>query len=198
MIEKISNPIVRTFYIKKIAGILEISENTVENLISQLKRKKTQISLNKIKYSKPVEDNRELTLNKYVLSILFQSEDPNSIYRNVFEVLKPEYFLHPSYQKISRLFFKEVEKNSKLDTNDFGKKLPDELRPIFDEIFLFASTDHNLANESLDRLIYEIKKYYFKREIKNILSEEETEEKKQQLKKISENLKEVEKKLISL
>jgi len=198
IIEKISNPIVRTFYIKKIAGVLEISENTVENLVLQLKRKKTQISLNKIKYNKPVEDNRELTINKYVLSILFQSEDPNSIYRNVFEILKPEYFLHPSYQKISRLFFKEVEKNTKLDINDFGKKLPDELRSIFDEIFLFASTDHDLSNESLDRLIYEIKKYYFKREIKNILSEEETEEKKEQLKKISENLKEVEKKLISL
>lgn len=198
MIEKISNPIVRTFYIKKLADILEISENTVENLISQLKRKKTQMSLNKIKYNKPIEDSRELTINKYVLSVLFQSEDPNIIYHNVFELLKPEYFLHPSYRKISSLFFKEIEKNIKLDINDFGKKLPDELRPIFDEIFLFASTDHNLSNESLDRLIHEIKKYYFKREIKKILSEEETKGKKKQLKEISENLKEVEKKLVSL
>lgn len=115
-----------------------------------------------------------------------------------FEILKPEYFLHPSYEKISRLFFKEIEKNIKLNINDFGKKLPDELRPIFDEIFLFASIDHNLSNESLDRLIHEIKKYYFKREIKKILSKEESAENKKQLKKNSENLKEVEKKLISL
>ncbi|HEX7542527.1 MAG TPA: DNA primase [Patescibacteria group bacterium] len=198
MVEKISNPIVRTFYIKKLAGILEVSENTVENLISQLKRKKKQLSLNKIKYNKPVEDSRELTINKYVLSVVFQSGDPNKIYRNVFEVLKPEYFLHPSYEKICRLFFEEIERNGKVDIDHFGKKLPDELRPIFDEIFLFASADHNLTNESLDRLINEIKKYYFKRELKKILSEEETEEKKKQLKKISENLKEVEKKLISL
>ncbi|MFA5770700.1 MAG: DNA primase [Patescibacteria group bacterium] len=198
MIEKISNPIVRTFYVKKLAGILEVSENTVENLVRQLKIKKRQLSINKIKYSKPVEDSRELTINKYVMSIVFQSEDPNTIYHNVFEVLKPEYFLHPSYEKICHLFFEEIEKNGKVDINHFGKKLPDELRPIFDEIFLFASTDHNLLNESLDRLINEIKKYYFKREIKKILSEEETEEKKKQLKKISENLKEVEKKLISL
>jgi DNA primase len=198
MIEKISNPIVRTFYIKKLAGILEVSENTVENLVFQLKRKKKQLTLNKIKYNKPVEDSRELTINKYVLSVVFQSEDPNKIYRNVFEVLKPEYFLHPSYEKICRLFFEEIERNGKVDIDHFGKKLPDELRPIFDEIFLFASADHNLTNESLDRLINEIKKYYFKRELKKILSEEETEEKKKQLKKISENLKEVEKKLISL
>lgn len=198
MIEKITNPIVRTFYVKKLAGVLEISENIVENLISQLKRKKIQISLNKIKYSKPTEDSRELTINKYVLSVLFQSEDPSTIYKNVFEILKPEYFLHLSYEKISRLFFKEMEKGIKFDINEFGKKLPDELRPIFDEIFLFASTDHNLSNESLDRLVNEIKKYYFKREIKKILAEEETEDKKKQLKKISENLKEVEKKLISL
>ncbi len=198
MIEKISNPIVRTFYIKKLAGILEVSENTVENLVFQLKIKKKQLSLNKIKYNKPVEDSRELTIDKYVLSVVFQSEDSNKIYRNVFEVLKPKYFLHPSYEKICRLFFEEIEKNGKVDINHFGKKLPDELRPIFDEIFLFASIDHNLSNESLDRLINEIKKYYFKREIKKILSEEETEEKKKQLKKISENLKEVEKKLISL
>ncbi len=198
MIEKITNPIVRTFYVKKLAGVLEISENTVENLISQLKRKKNQISLNKIKYSKPTEDSRELTINKYVLSVLFQSEDPSTIYKNVFEILKPKYFLHLSYEKISLLFFKEMEKNTKFDINKFGRKLPDELRPIFDEIFLFASTDHNLSNESLDRLIQEIKKYYFKREIKKILAEEETEDKKKQLKNISENLKEVEKRLISL
>jgi len=198
VIEKITNPIVRTFYIKKIAGILEVSENIVENLISQLKIKKKQLFLNKIKYNKPVEDIRELTIDKYVLSIVFQSEDPNKIYRSVFEILKPEYFLHPSFEKISRLFFEEIEKKGKVDINHFGQKLPDELRPIFDEIFLFASADHNLANESLDRLINEIKRYYLKREIKKILSEEESPENKKQLKKISENLKEVEKTLISL
>ena len=198
MIEKITNPIVRTFYVKKIAEIIGVSENTIENLISQLKRKRIQQSLNKIKYSKPVEDSRELTINKYVLSILFQSEDPKLNYNYVFEILKSEYFLHPSYGKIFHLFFDELEKNNKINIDNFGNKLPDEIRPIFDEIFLFASTDHNLSNESLDRLILEIKKYYFKHEIKKILSEEETEEKKKQLVKISQNLKEVEKKLISL
>ncbi|EKE14062.1 MAG: hypothetical protein ACD_12C00689G0003 [uncultured bacterium] len=198
MIEKISNPIVRTFYVKKLAGILEVSENTIENLISQLKIKKRQVSLNKIKYTKPVEDSRELTIDKYVLSVVFQSEKPNITYHNVFEILKPEYFLHPSYEKICRLFFEEMDKNGKVDINHFGKKLPDELRPIFDEIFLFASIDHSLSNESLDRLINEIKRYSFKREIKKILSEEESPENKKQLIKISQNLKEVEKKLISL
>jgi DNA primase len=198
VIEKISNPIVKTFYVKKLANILEVSENTVENLISQLKIKKKQLSLNKIKYSKPVEDIRELTIDKYVLSIVFQSEDPSKTYRSVFEILKPEYFLHPSFEKISRLFFEEIGKKGKVDISHFGQELPDELRPIFDEIFLFASADHNLANESLDRLVNEIKKYYLKREIKKILSEEESPENKKQLKKISENLKEVEKTLISL
>ena len=198
MVEKISNPIVRTFYIKKLAGILEVSEAIIENLISQLKRKKKQLSLNKIKYNKPVEDSRELTIDKYILSVVFQSEDPKEIYHKFFNVLKPKYFLHPSYEKISRFFFDEIEKNKKVDINQFGKNLPDELRPIFDEIFLFASIDHNLSDASLDRLIYEIKKYYFKREIKKLLSEEENVEKKKQLKKISEDLKEVEKKLISL
>lgn len=198
MVEKIGNPIVRTFYIKKLASILEVSEVTVENLVSQLKRKKKQLSLNKIKYNKPVEDSRELTIDKYILSIVFQSEDPKEIYHKFFNVLKPKYFLHPSYEKISRFFFDEIEENKKIDINQFGKNLPEELQPIFDEIFLFASTDHNLSDASLDRLIYEIKKYYFKREIKKLLSEEESVEKKKQLKKISEDLKEVEKKLISL
>jgi len=198
MVEKIGNPIVRTFYIKKLAGILEVSEVTVENLISQLKRKKKQLSLNKIKYNKPVEDSRELTIDKYILSVVFQSEDSKEIYHKFFNILKPEYFLHPSYEKISRFFFDEIEENKKIDINQFGKNLPDELRPIFDEIFLFASIDHNLSDASLDRLIYEIKKYYFKRKIKKLLSEDESVEKKKQLKKISEGLKEVEKKLISL
>lgn len=198
VIEKIVNPIVRTFYIKKLADILEVSENTVENLVTQLKRKKTQQSINKTIYGKPVEDSRELTINKYILSVIFQSGDPNKIYQDILEVLKPEYFLHPSYGKIFHLFFEEIKNNSKVDINQFGKKLADELRSIFDEIFLFTSTDHNLANESLDRLVMEIKRYYFKREIKKILAEDESPDNKNKLKKISENLKEVEKKLISL
>ncbi len=198
MIEKISNPIVRTFYIKKLAIILEVSEMIIENLISQLKRKKKQLTLNKIKYNKPVEDSRELTVDKYILSIVFQSEDPKEIYRNFFSVLKPKYFLHPSYEKISHYFFDEIEKNIKININQFGKSLPEELQPIFDEIFLFASADHNLSDASLDRLIYEIKKYYFKREMKKLISEEDSVEKKKRLREISEELKEVEKKLISL
>lgn len=198
MIEKISNPIVKTFYIKKLANVLEVSETTVENLINELKRKKKVQSLNKIKYSKPVEDSRELIIDKYVLSVIFQSEEPKKTYHKFFKDLKPEYFLHPSYEKISRYFFDGIEKNNQVNINQFGKKLPDELQPIFDEIFLFASTDHNLADENLDRLIYEIRKYYFKREIKKILSEEGNPEKEKQLKEISRQLKEVEKKLVSL
>ncbi|MBI5123213.1 DNA primase [Candidatus Roizmanbacteria bacterium] len=198
VIEKIGNPIVRTFYIKKLAGILEVSEAIIENLINQLKRKKRQLSLNKIKYNKPVEDSRELTIDKYILSAIFQSEDPKEIYYKFFNVLKPEYFLHPSYEKICKYFFDQIDKNDKIDINKFGHNLPDELQPIFDEIFLFASIDHNLSDTNLNRLINEIKKYYFKREIKKLLSEEESMEKKKQLKKISEDLKEVEKKLISL
>ena len=198
MIEKITNPIVRTFYIKKLSNVLDVSEAVIENLVNQLKRKKKQQSLNKIKYNKPIEDSRELTIDKYILSIVFQSENPKEIYHKFFNVLKPEYFLHPSYEKISRLFFDEIEKNKKVDINQFGKNLSKELQPIFDEIFLFASTDHDLSDVNLDRLIYEIIKYYFKREIKKILSEEESTEKKKQLKEISENLKEVEKKLVSL
>ena len=105
MIEKISNPIVRTFYLKKLAGILGVSEAVIENLINQLKRKKKQLSLNKMKYNKPVEDSRELTIDKYILSVVFQSEDPKEIHQSFFNVLKPEYFLHPSYEKLSRIFF---------------------------------------------------------------------------------------------
>ncbi|MEK7634203.1 MAG: DNA primase [Patescibacteria group bacterium] len=198
VIEKITNPIVRTFYIKKLADILKVSEVTIENLINQLKRKKKQQSLNKIKYNKPSEDGRELIINKYILSIVFQSEDPEEICRKILNVLKPEYFLHPSYEKISRYFFEELEKAGKININRFGKNLPSELQPIFDEIFLFASTDHDLSDVSLDKLIYEIKKYYLKREIKKLLSEEDDVQKKKQLVKISEDLKEVEKKLISL
>lgn len=198
VIEKISNPIVKTFYIRKLADVLEVSENTVENLINQLKRKKKQLSLNKIKYGKPIEDSRELIIDKYILSVVFQSEYPKEICRKILSILKPEYFLHPSYEKISRYFFDEVAKNNKIDINQFGKGLPDELRPIFDEIFLFASINEDLSEENIERLVYEIKKHYLKRKIKKILSEEENKEKEKELKDISQELKEVEKKLISL
>ncbi len=52
MIEKITNPIVRTFYIKKLSNVLDVSEAVIENLVNQLKRKKKQQKyLHDISYS---------------------------------------------------------------------------------------------------------------------------------------------------
>lgn len=198
MIEKINNPIVKTFYIKRLSEIIGVSEITVENLANQLKRKKKQLSLNKMKYNKPVEDSREQIIDKFILSVLFQNEDPKGVYNKIFSILKPEYFFLPSYEKICASFFAVMEKNNRIDINEFGKSLPNELQPIFDEIFLFASTDHNLSDENLDKLVFEIKKYYLKRKLKAVLAEEENADRQKQLKEISESLKEVEKKLISL
>jgi DNA primase len=198
-IERIINPIVRSHYVKKIARILDVSESSIENLIGQIKRKKRQVSSFKISVSKPVPEGRELIVEKYILSFVLQDENIKEIGKKIFNMIKPEFFLLPSYQKIAQSIVEILDKRDKFDINQFGQELADELRPIFDEIYLFASSDHNLTEENIDKLAREIKRFYLKRKIKMILTEkEENEDKKKQLTVLSDELKEVEKKLVSL
>lgn len=199
-IEKIKNPVVRSHYIKKIASILTVSEISIEALIRNLKRKKTQrftVAINKKSANELI---REVIIQKYLLSIIFQNENPYQHSENIFKIFNIEDFSIPAYQKICRLFLQSKEQNKQFNLDEFIKSLPAELSTTFDELYLFASTEIEVKNEKIEKLIYEVKRFRLKREITQLLSSESSEEKeiKERLKSINQELSEVEKKIVTL
>ena len=143
---------------------------------------------------------REVIIQKYILSIIFQSENPYQRAEDIFKVFDIEDFSIPAYQKICKLFFKYKEKQKPFSLNNFIQTLPQELRSVFDELYLFASTEIEVKNEKIEKLVYEAKRYSLKREITKLLLTDVSDEKKtkENLKLINQELSRVEKKIVTL
>ena len=196
-ISEIKNAVVQSHYVKKLATLLEVNEQSIQNLIKKnllLKKRKLEF-IPKVKKS---NDSHLILAEKYLLSIIFQSESPFSLADLVFSILSPKDFQLPALGKIATFFLEYKVKNEKFVLENFLKTLPYELKPVFDEIFLLASVDFELKKEKIEKLAYQIKKYSLKNQIKSLLLENEEKVKTEELKHLNYQLKEVEKKLISL
>lgn len=195
-IERINNPIVKSYYIKKIAQFLGVDEKSVEELILRIKKNKKQktVSFSKNQFLKTKE--RELFLEKYLLSYLFQNDDPFYLSKTIFKILSVEDFSFLSFQKILKVFLDYQNKNQekKFILNEFVKELPLELKKVFDEVYLYSSIDEGfLDNKNIEKLLLEIKKNSLKRQIKKMLEDQDNNQ--DRLKSLNEELKRVEKNL---
>lgn len=196
-IERITNPIVKSHYIKKISDLLQVSENSIENMMQRIRKKKKLISSFKPGLKSKTKEERETVIEKYLLSCIFQDEDPIAKWEKIFTMIDWRDFLLPAHQKIAKAFMESSAKNL-FKVGDFASKLTPELKQVFDEIFLFASSDHELGLVNISKLALEIKKYSLKRKIKEILSiADESSKTREDLVSMSQLLKEVEKKLSS-
>lgn len=200
-IEKIANPIVRSHYIKKLAELLDVSESSIMELIRRLKQKRRQGQFFKTQPKKEVDEGREANIQKYVLSMLFQSQNSYKIADKVFNIVGPEDFSQESIVKIIKQLIEFKKKHSqKFTVREFSNSLSSELHPVFDELYLYASYDVELEQVDLEKLLFEIKKNALKRQIKELMASKEapTSKEKKLLIGMSVELKEVEKNLLSL
>lgn len=195
-IERINNPIVKSYYVKKIAQFLGVDEKSVEELILRIKKNKKQKIISFSKNQSLKTKDRELFLEKYLLSYLFQNDDPFSLGEIIFKILSVEDFSFLSFQKILKIFLDYKNKEKKFNLNDFVKNLASEIKEVFDEIYLYSSLDEGfLDNKNIEKLLFEIKKNSLKRQIKKILENKSDDENKNRLKILNEELKQVEKNL---
>ncbi len=200
-IEKIANPIVRSHYIKKVAELLDVSESSIMELIRRLKQKRRQGQFFKAKPKSDIDAGRETNIQKYVLSMLFQSQNSYQIADKVFNIVKPEDFSQESVIKIVKQLMEFEKKHSqKFKVKEFSHSLDSELQSVFDELYLYASYDVELEQVDLKKLLFEIKKNSLKRQIKNLMAAKETPTSKEDelLRSMGTELKEVEKNLLSL
>lgn len=198
---KIKNPIVHSHYSKKIAEILEVDEGSISELVKREgqknKNKNISISTNsKIKTSERIE-----LLQKYLVSLLFQNDDPYSLADKTFSLLETSDFTIPSLQKICEIFLKyKVDFSSEYKLNNFVSYLPYELRGIFDEVYLLGSSELGWNDMKVERLILEIKKYSLKKKISQLLSKDNNglDDKEHKLLFLTNSLRDVEKKITAV
>ena len=199
-IEKIKNPIVQSYYVKKLASVLDVSESSIFITLRRFKDKIRQKGIIKSSFKKDDTETRDKKIQKYILSLIFQSKDPYKISEKLFNIINPKDFSIPSFEKISELFLQYKENNrSGFNTSKFLLFLKPELKAVFDELFLYATYEADFEEVNLSRLFYEIKKYALKREISKIMSEKkQTSEADKILKNLSTALKKVEKNALTL
>ena len=196
-IERIGNPIVKSHYVKKIAALLDVPENSVENLMYKITNKKKQRLTYKPDIKNIQTEGREIILEKYILSFIFQSDDPVSEFDKVFAIVSPDDLSIPSNKQICEILIKNKKDfDKKLDLDKFITLLSPELRSVFDELYLFATSEHMLRDEKIEKLIFELKRFSLKRQMSKTLSEEDASDKNKKLLLLTTALKEVEKKLI--
>jgi DNA primase len=200
-VSRIANPIVQSHYIKKLADLLGVAESSIERMAKKIKRQKKQLVALSSIARKTRGVSRELLLENYILSLIFQKENPYKTADIVFSIVNPSDFSAPSHRQICQLFWEFQNKASaQFDLAKFTSTLSKQLQPVFDEVYLFASTEHEFGSEKINKLAYEVKRFALKRKIKEILSKGEdiAADEKRELSDLTANLKEVEKMIITL
>ena len=200
-IARIQNPIVKSYYVKKVAKLFDIDKTSIEQLMFReirQKRLKSKFSFKK-KQEKTV--NREISIQKHILSLLFQDQVSTETANKIFVVLEMHDFSIVSYKKLYEIFKNYRKDNPEIfDTNEFVNKMPNELKSMFNELYLYASSGElKSTRDDIEKLTYEIKRFSLKRIIKEILLKKDlSKEYKDKLKEKSNELRKVEKKIVSL
>jgi DNA primase len=195
----IKNPIVQSHYLKKIAEILEVDPQAVKLLMRKEINK--QKKRHKITFQKKTSDkDRYHLLQTYVVSLIFQSDKPDKLFKKIFNVLEEDDFSYQSYKKLLQAFVdfqaktpkKQLEKESWREK--FSLFLAKELIPVFNQLVLFdiAIFSDVFLEKELEKTIFEFKKLSLKKRIKEKNSEIE------EVKRLTSLLSSVEKKLVIL
>jgi DNA primase len=169
----IKNPIIQNHYVKKISTILEIDNSTIEKM---LRNKKYLPPEKKIIIPEIENIQRQEMLERYLVSLIFQNENPIDIYKKLKTVLSGEEFSVVSYNKLFQIFGEYIEhlnKNGlKFSIDNFVVYISKELLPSFDQVLLFdtAFFDTEFQAENYLKLATNLKKVSLKARIK-VLSE---------------------------
>lgn len=195
-IDMIENPIVRTHYVQKAAGLLSSTEANVLSLLRDYKKRSRRPTAKREVVEQTSDKNldRIHMLAKRILSILLTSSLDDSTYKDTLTLLTPEDFTTTSYQSIYESFQHFAQRGGKFSPTDFAQSLSAELRPVYDELYLFASTVEQSDNKYLLRLAFEYKKMLIAQTIQ-VLSKQSEDDVDDQISKLNADMVAVEKRL---
>ncbi len=170
-IRTIQNSIIKAHYTKKLAELLEMKEEQVERIIYYSKRNlRSKLPAKTDQLQIP----REEMVQKYLLSILFQSDSPKKLSAQIFSIVSKEDFSIPAYQKIITAYQTFLDETGEHDSyTDFAQTIPSELKSVADEIYLYASGDHTFDKEKIWDIVFELLEHQYR--MKYATSEDDEE-----------------------
>jgi DNA primase len=118
-IGRISNPIIKSHYVKKVAQLIDVTGDSVDAMIRKNSYKR-QISKSFIKEDTPKapDQSGELHMQKYILSIIFQPQTSDEVKRSVIKILDKDDFTLPALQKLIELYTTEATQSSVLSSKE--------------------------------------------------------------------------------
>jgi len=172
----IQNPIVFSHYVKKIAHLLEVDDESVVKLITQEKRKEKRTPYTKQKEKSQSTLSRIEMLQKYLLSSVFQSD---TLYEHaciVQDAIPAKEYTVPAYGNLMQALEGYVRLKERSATyEDFVSQLAPQLQSVADELYLYASAEVPASERNISQLIYDFKKLNYQRLVSEY-SKEESEE----------------------
>jgi DNA primase len=199
VLAKISDEIIKNYYLKLLARRLEVSEEAV---LAQLNKIKEEPVFSRRQFSKREERNktRREILEEYLFSLSFQKREPEIlIKKEIKELIKTPHLIR--IIEVLEEFFKKEK--GRFKSEDFVKNLPSELLEIFNNFYLRDLKnidDEAWVKREIERTLLELEKITLKEELKNLsreitLSEgnlEKIEKLNLKFRKIARRLKELE------
>lgn len=201
----IRNPIVKTFYVKKLATIIDSDISSIEQRLRQYNRKKAPITASMIIADDKQEESRYELLQKYILYLVLLSKDPEEKLKLLSKTIDEGDFSTPALSKLFNLIKENTqvltEKNDiSIRIQNLAKIMPKELLPIFDRIILFYHEDlkDKVEKNEFLKLVYECKRASIKKKIESITSSKNEEKATKDLALLHIKLSSIEKKLAML
>ena len=186
----IANPIIQSYYIKQLAKLLDVSEESTSRVVRMYRKKRfVRPNVVELPVQKPL---RETVIQQYILEQLLHASTLDKHVTEVQEIISESDFIIPSYGKLFMKLKEHSLTKGAFDINSFIKSLPPELASVADELYLKASSDEQAASISLKHIAYEIKRYALRMVLKNLLSSN-LDENEEKLKELQAQLKELEK-----
>jgi len=191
LLSKIQNPIIASHYVKKLAKVLSVTEESVETSIDLFIKKKQIKSV-----STPLQSQKKSRcelLEEHLLSLILQSNNLPKFLEIAFKIVTPADFDLNSVKTILKLVKEASLKHQKLDMKNFNKLITPEIAPLFDRAYLIdlgpISADEQLMERELIKTAKEIKKISLRRTI----TEKSTKQGKlEEIKDLIQKLKELE------
>jgi len=170
---RISNQVIKAHYVKKLAGVLGVSEEAVAAEVEKVeKRRRVEVSPVKRVEDKQIEKTRQERLSEYALALVLQVE--SQVGRLVKKV-EVEWLVEGAGKKVIKRLKSWIKAKKKWEVNEFVKSLPAELAGVVDAAYLTELNkklqDGEKLETELERTMEELRKINLREEMKR-LSEE--------------------------
>ncbi len=185
VLNSIENPVIKDFYVKKIAEKAGVDQKVVLEVIRRVKRKRKSFVAKE-------EEKKKLDPEKFLFGTILQSKEPAKLFEKVDEVLERGDFSTPALQDVFEELKKFLAKKA-FDFEKFSKSLPAPLQDLLNELYLYPSFIGEAKEEEIEKLSYFIKIKAVKRAIREAVEKDDAN-----LSKLTEQLKHLEKKYLSL